>query len=366
MFGTESLSLDFLSPYNTNLPPELTPFYGSPAMTNRMFANYQCIALPTQPGLAATFNSHPNVGGLLAGGNFETSLIKLLNAHGYATYFLMSGPETFLNDGVVFRQMGFQHVIGSQTWLKDPRFAPFVNDRGLMDRQLFKIALDLLDQNRDKKIFIDVMSGDTHSPYPREDYGSLQYPPTPACVSRLTSDPQARAILTDIFRHDYDIGLAVQGIQDRNLLTTNMLVILTADHNFPHGEALDKIPGYPKTPFSRIPLVFLSGQPLPPPAGLRQLHSQLDFAPSIVHLLGWPVPEGWWGKSVFESTVDAPALSKIGRNLVVTPLDGPRQVVSLDHPNGAAEKGLVKLFLSVYTNSPPAGAAGAGSQVDLP
>ena len=51
--------------------------------------------------------------------------------------------------------------------------APFVNERGLMDRELFKIAVDLLVQNRDKKIFIDVMSGDTHSPYPREDYGSL-------------------------------------------------------------------------------------------------------------------------------------------------------------------------------------------------
>ena len=67
MFGIESLSLDFLSPYNTNLPPELTPFYASPAMTSRMFVNYQCIALPTQPGLAVTFNSHPNVGGLAGG-----------------------------------------------------------------------------------------------------------------------------------------------------------------------------------------------------------------------------------------------------------------------------------------------------------
>jgi hypothetical protein len=368
MFSTESLSLDFLSPYNTNLPPELTPFYGSPAMTSRMFVNYQCTALPTQPGLAATFNSHPNVGGLLAGGNFEASLIKLLNAHGYATYFLMSGPETFLNDGVVFKQMGFQHVIGSQTWLNDPRYAPFVNDRGLMDRALFKIAVDLLEQNRDKKIFIDVMTGDTHSPYPREDYGSLQYPPTPDSVLRLTADPQARAILTGIFRHDYDIGQAVQEIQGRNLLTTNTLVILTADHNFPHGEVLDKIPGYPKNFLSRIPLAFLSGQPLPPPDDLRQIHSQLDFAPSIVHLLGWPVPDGWWGESVFELAYDAPSISKIGRNLMLTPLDGPRQIISLDHPNGEAEKALVKLFSSIYTNSPPAGttAAGDGLQTNSP
>src|SRR5208283_4906031 len=107
---------------------------------------------------------------------------------------------------------------------------------------------------------------------------------------------------------------------------------------------------------------------LPPPDGLRQLHSQLDFAPSVVHLLGWPVPEGWWGESVFDSAFSAPSISNIGRKLIVTPLDGSQQSVSLDHPNGAAEKGLVKLFLSVYTNSPPAGAAavGAGSRVNSP
>jgi hypothetical protein len=131
---------------------------------------------------------------------------------------------------------------------------------------------------------------------------------------------------------------------------------------------LDQIPGYPQSLLSRIPLAFFSGQPLPPPDGFRQLHSQLDFAPSIVHLLGWPVPEGWWGESMFDSTFDAPSISKIGRNLIVSPLDGPQQVISLDHPNGAAEKGLVKLFLSVYTNSPPAGAAdgAGGSQVNSP
>jgi phosphoglycerol transferase MdoB-like AlkP superfamily enzyme len=329
-----------------------------------MFLNYQCIAAPTQPGLAVTYNSHPNVDGLLAGGSFETSLVKLLNAHGYTTYFLMASADTFMNDNLVFKQMGFQHVIGSQMWLKDPRFAPFVNERGLMDRELFKIAVNLLDQNRDKKIFIDVMSGDTHSPYPREDYGSLQYPPTPASVTALTRDPQARAILTGIFRHDYDIGQAIQEIQNRNLLTANTLVIVTADHNYPHGEALDRIPGYPQSPYSRIPLAFLSGQLLPPPDGFRQHHSQLDFAPSIVHLLGWPVPEGWWGESVFNSTFNSPTISKSGNDIVVTSLDGLRQVVSTDHPNGTAEHGLVKLFSSVYTNAPPAETGGAGLPVN--
>lgn len=365
VFAVESLSFDFLAPYNTNLPPELTPFYASPLITNRMFPDYQCVAGPTQPGLAATYNSHPNTDGILAEAGFESSVIKLLNAHGYETYMLMSSPDTFLGDNEVFKRMGFQHVLGSQTWLQNPDFAPFINDRGLMDRVLYKIALDLLDQNRGRKIFIHIQTGDTHSPYPRSDYGSLQYPPTPACVARLTADPQDRAILASVFRHDFDTGNAIAEMRARDLLTTNTLVILTADHNFPHGEALDRIPGYPSRELSRIPLVFLSGQPLPQPGRREQVHSQLDFAPTLAHLLGWPVPDGWWGQSLFASGAGAPVVEKIGGNLIVMPLDGPQRMVSLDHPNGAAEKGLVGLFFNVYTNTPPAG-VDAGPSANVP
>ena len=104
MFGTESLSLDFLSPYNTNLPPDLTPFYGS--LTNSMFVNYQCVALPTQPGLAVTFNSHPNVGGLLMS-EYENSLIKYLDAQGYDTYFLIERPGDISQQQCDFQKNGF-------------------------------------------------------------------------------------------------------------------------------------------------------------------------------------------------------------------------------------------------------------------
>jgi hypothetical protein len=357
MFGTESLSLDFLSPYNTDLPPELTPFYAS--LSNSMFVNYQCIALPTQPGLAVTYNSHPNVGGLLTS-EFENSLIKYLDSMGYETYFLMSGPETFLSDGVTFKKMGFQHVIGSQTWLKDPRLAPFVQDRGLMDQMLYNEALDYMEANRDKKIFIQIMNGDTHSPIPRTYYGTLQYPPTPASVEKIT-DPDVRDTLAAIFRHDYDVGQTIKKMRERNLLTEDTLVIFTADHNFPHGVMLNKIPGYPDTFFSRLPLAFISGQTLPS-ADLRQPLTQLDFAPTIVHLLGLPVPPGWWGDSIFSPDQNSPSISKFGRNLtVIPPGGGPRQLVPLDHPKNPAEKDLVTIFNTVYTDAPPLGAVSSGA-----
>jgi hypothetical protein len=363
MFGTESLSLDFLAPYNTSLPADLTPFYGS--LTNSMFLNYQCVALPTQPGLAVTFNSHPNVGGLLTS-DYETSLIKYLDAQGYDTYFLMSGPETFLGDNVVFKKMGFRHVIGSQTWLKDPRLAPFVQDRGLMDQMLYNEALDYMEVNRGKKIFIQIMSCDTHPPVMRDYYGTLQYPPLPASLEKFT-DPDVRATLSAIFRNDYDVGQTVKKMRERNLLTEDTLVIITADHNCPHNVGLNKIPGYPDTFFSRLPLAFISGQPLPA-ADLRQPLSQLDFAPTIVHLLGLPVPPGWWGESIFDPVLNSPAISKFGRNLNIIPPDGgPRQRVSMDYPKNAAEKELVTIFNTIYTDTPPFGIVSPGDlQTNLP
>jgi hypothetical protein len=357
MFGTESLSLDFLAPYNKSLPPDLTPFYGS--LTNGMYLNYQCVALPTQPGLAVTYNSHPNSGGLLVS-EYETSMIKYLDAQGFDTYFLMSGPETFLGDNVIFKKMGFHHVIGSQTWLKDPNLEPFIQDRGLMDQMLYNKVLDYMAANRDKKIFIQIMNCDTHSPDTRSYYGTLQYPPLPASLEK-TADPDVRALLASIFKHDYDVGQTIKKMRDRNLLTENTLVIFTADHNFPHCAKLARVPGYRDSFFTRLPLAFLSGQPLPH-ADLHLICSQLDFAPTVFHLLGLPIPEGWWGESAYAPIQKAPAVAKDGGRLIVYPQDGgPQQIVSINHPQNAAEKDLVTMFNSVYTNAPASEAVSAGA-----
>jgi hypothetical protein len=363
MFGTESLSLDFLAPYNKSLPPDLTPFYGS--LTNSMYLNYQCVALPTQPGLAVTYNSHPNSGGLLMSG-YETSLIKYLDAQGFDTYFLMSGPETFLGDNVIFKKMGFQHVIGSQTWLKDPNLEPFIQDRGLMDQMLYDKVLDYMAANRDKKIFIQIMNCDTHSTDTRSYYGTLQYPPLPASLEKI-ADPEVRALLTSIFKHDYDVGQTMKKMRDRNLLTEDTLVIITADHNFPRCGKLNQIPGYRDTFFTRLPLAFLSGQPLPH-ANLRLVCSQLDFAPTLFNLLGLPIPDGWWGESVFTPIQKAPGIAKTSRRLIVYPQDGgPEQIVSMNHPQNAAEKDLVTMFNSIYTNALPVGTVPPGaSQTNAP
>jgi hypothetical protein len=357
VFATESLSLDFLSPYNTNLPPEITPFYGSTAVTQAMFVNYRTVALPTQPGLAVTYNSHPNVRALLVGKS-DLSLVKLLNAQGYETYVLMSCSETFLNNKAFFTKLGFQHILGVETWEKDPKMLPFIENRGLMDRALYDAAVNLLAQNLDKKIYIHVCNVDTHGPTPREYFGSLEYPPVPSGVERSVqdsaggSDGQARAILGGIFRHDYDIGLTIHRLQERNLVTDDTLVVVTADHNFPPAKALNDIRGYPGAVFNRIPLAFFSGQSLPK-VDQGRLCCQLDFAPTLAHLLGLPIPQGWWGESLFETNRTAPYVTRFNDKLSVTMDAGATTTsISISHPADSSESNLITLFQSLYVDPP--------------
>jgi hypothetical protein len=351
VFATESLSLDFLAPYNTNLPPELTPFYSSSEVNEAMFTDYKTIGLPTQPGLAVTYNSHPNVRGLLMGDD-ELSLAKLLDANGYDTYVLMPGSETFLNNKAFFTRLGFHHVLGLEQWETDPQLQPFIVGRGMMDRALYDQVLKILSENRDKKIYIHVVNTDTHGPLPRTEYGSLDYPPTPACIQQIArrGDANAEAILTGIFRHDYDIGLTVNRMKQMNLLGEDTLVVLTADHNFPPTKALQDIPGYPSSFFCRIPIAFLSGQTLPKP-WRDEPSSQLDFAPTMAHLLNLPVPPGWWGDSLFTTNQVSPYVIRFNDKLsigvepaVIT------STLSFDRPVNESESNLLDLFQSVYVD----------------
>jgi hypothetical protein len=357
VFATESLSLDFLAPYNTNLPPDISRFYGSSAVTQAMFLNYQCVSIPTQPGLTVTYNSHPNARALLMGDS-KLSLVKLLDAAGYDTYVLMPGSETFLGNRNFFTKLGFRHVIGLETLEKDPAIMPFVEGRGVMDRAIYDIALKLLSQNRDKKIYLHIMNTDTHGPVPRDYFGSLQYPPIPADIAASVkdvpgeSDDLARAILQEIFHHDYDVGLTIQRMRDQNLLGDDALVVLTADHAFPRSKALNDIPGFPAEVFCRLPLAFFSGQPLPK-VDRNEFCSQLDFAPSIAHLLRLQIPQGWWGDSVFDANHTAPYVMRFNDKLSITTNTGaPVQSISISHPATQTESNLVEIFNSLYLDGP--------------
>jgi hypothetical protein len=343
VFAVESLSLDFLAPYNAHLTPEISPFYGSAEIRQAMFTNYQTIALPTRRGISAMYCSHPNGAALLVGGS-ELSLIKLLKHQGYRTIMWKSSSETFQNEHIIFPRLGFEDHWGVETWERSSTNRPYIEGRGLMDRVLFDKVLSLMEEYRGKKLFLHIISQDTHSPNPREFYGSLDYPPDPPSISRIAS-PEAAAVVRGVFRHDYDLGLTIQKMRARGLLTEDTLVVLTADHNYPQAIYLQTVPGFPNAYYSRITLAFLSGQALPQ-ADRYRLRTQLDFAPTLLHLLNLPIPAGYWGTSVF-TDLHSTSVSELYDRLTVEHR-GEQRVISIASPEGPEAAGLIDLYRKVY------------------
>jgi hypothetical protein len=343
VFGTESLSLDFLAPYNGSLPVELTPFYASEASQRGMFTNYWSGAVLTHPAILVTYLSHPNPLAFEAGAA-EWSLPCLLRKEGYRTVFLRSASEKFNAEDRLWRRLGFDEIVGAETHYKNPEYRSYIEGWGLMDRLLYRRLGELMRTASHEKLFIHVAGTDTHSPSGRSYYGDLRYPSAPLWLETVSHRP-AKDWLRAVFRHDYDLGQAVDELRRSDLLGEDVLLVISADHGFPRSSMVRGIPGYPGQELSRLPLLLLSGQRLPA-AERGGLHSQLDLAPTILHLMGIPVPVGYWGESLFLRAKRNPAVAMLGRQLIIRHA-GPTGSSVLDVRTNAAGPGLVRLVRTV-------------------
>jgi hypothetical protein len=334
----ESLSLDLLPAGNESLPQQPSGFYSRPEIQGRIFTNVHTTALPTMPGLAVTFNSHPNPKIPLAG-RHQNSFVRLLAGHGYTTVFLRSASVHYGVGHSFFEQAGFQRQIGREDFQREAALRPHIAGWGLNDRLLFDRLVSLLHETVGQRVFITVLGVDTHLPLGRDDYGDLEYPPLP----ELTGvSPASARLLRSVYRHEFDIGRLFDRLRDEGLWNDDLLVILSADHGAVQGEGVLGVPGYPRASLARIPLLFLTPQSLPP-VPQDALASQLDLAPTLFHLLNFPIPEGWWGDSLFNFARRPQAIGVFGQTVFIRTLDRSRRI-SLDRPKGERKERFVELF----------------------
>lgn len=290
----ESLSSFFLKSCNPQLPGTATPFLDSPQIAASFFRNHRTSAQPTKPALAVTFCSLPNPR-VVVFARFPQAFIGVMRDHGWRTAFFSSASKYFANKERDCTDAGVQHFFGSEALSEDPHDAKYRLNWGICDRILYQRAGDYLAKHRDEPTFVIVEGADTHVPDGRTDYGDLKYPPTPEWIDR---EPMS-GFLQSVFRMDYDLSVFVGRLKAEKLLDEDTLVILTADHCFLASPILNSLPGTSSSPFERIPLVVLSGRKLPP-ADRNRPTSQLDIAPSLLHLLGLPIPQGYWGRTIFD------------------------------------------------------------------
>ena len=149
---------------------------------------------------------------------------------------------------------------------------------------------------------------------------------------------------------DYDLEQFVKGMKEAGLLDEDTLLIITADHCFPASPILESLLGTSNSAFERIPLVVLSSRTLPP-ADRNRATSQLDVAPSLLHLLGLPIPQGYWGKSIFDPRPNATPFVGIFRDKVLIENQQLSESFDLYHPETALQKSL-GILLRVWYRCP--------------
>jgi len=235
------------------------------------------------------------------------TLAEVLSAQGFAT-------AGFVDGGYVHGSYGFRQ--GFDTY-DDDRSRRSVHGM----RHLAPRAVQWLEQQHGRDVFLFVHTFDPHSPYdsaPPEILQRFRSRPAPDgeddhALHFLSRFEQQRRVLGDYRRmsellNDYDAGIHVadEGLGllldalSRSGRADDALIVVTSDH----GESFfdcELHVGHGLLPSDaelRIPLVVR----FPDGAGAGTRHAELtglvDLAPTVLEALGFPVPPQWQGESL--------------------------------------------------------------------
>ena len=341
---TESLSLDALPCYNKKIEGSYAGrFFCRKEITEKTFTNLTTSGSPTLQGLTVTFNSHPNYNIQEITGQ-KNSFPKILEKHGFKSVFIRSASKFFANENLVFQNMGFSEIIGREDFFEKEEFKKYIYNWGLEDRILYEQALEYLKENKDKKLFLAILGTDTHPPYGQVKYKYLEYPQPPKIKN--IEEKKVRLWLTSVDRMDFDIAAFLDNLEKEGLFDESTLIVIASDHSCPLNNVSSKIPGHPKNNLARIPLIFLSKNPLPE-TDFAEKASQLDIAPTIFHLLGIEKPLGWWGRSLF-SQENPPFSAGFDKNFLYYSNSSGAKTINTEKPSDQSEEKILDVFSTVF------------------
>lgn len=339
LIATESLSAKYLHTFNPLIPPAASQVYDA------LFAGYpsatlHTVTLSTLYGLTVMFSSHP-FAQLSYQNGYPLSFVRQLKEHGFNTAFLRGANENYMDENLLFNQAGFDVVRGSRFFADQPDYTEFIDWWGLTDRKLYQYAAEYLQERKDQKTFLTLLTVDTHVPLGRDDYLAQQYPQIDSEFYDRPTMPRAFA------QGGYDLQLFMQDLDRRGLMDDDTLLIVTGDHPSFSNTPTNKLFKPYKPVFDRIPFMIVTRRPLQKPLVRGELVSQLDIAPTVLDLLNLPQQKGFFGHSLFE---DAPrAIFDVKEDYVVVTTDKERRVVALNSRNAEDQK-IIRLITTFWTS----------------
>lgn len=344
LITTEALSNKFSNMVNPAIPPAAS------AVIDNLKKNYPNVSLKpttisTLYGLSVIFSGHANPE-LMFENEYPLSFVKILKDNGFKTAFIRGANEHYMNEDVLFKQAGFSEVYGADYFSKTP-YKDKIAWWGLMDRSLFDFTINYLKENRDQKVFIDILNVDTHVPSGRTDYLGQTYPPLnlegidPKIAAAYDRPNMARAFRN----YDYELGLFIENLQKENLLDEDTLLIVTADHPFYANLDIGPLVKNYQKNFEEVPFILITKNKIEEVLTTDKNASQQDIAPTILGLAGQKTPQNMMGRSLFENTPER-SVFELKNNYVIVQSKGQKQIISKNakEPN---QKALIKLLTSV-------------------
>lgn len=280
LISVESLSAEYLGSHGDTrgLTPNLDRIAAAGYRFEKIFATGTrtvrglealSVGLPPLPGQSVV--RRPNNAHL-------ASLGEHFEQHGFDPLFVYGGYGYFDNMNDYFAANDYR-VIDRTDFLAES--IVFENIWGVADESLFANALRAFDQSAagGKPFFSHIMTTSNHRPFTYPD-GRIDIP-----------SPGGRS--GAVKYSDHAIGLFIEKAREKPWFKDTLFVI-TADH-------CASVAGKTRLPVAKyhIPLIFYAPDLLRPGAQ-SAMASQIDVAPTLLHVLGLPGREGFFGTSLFD------------------------------------------------------------------
>lgn len=321
LIASESLSNKYMHHFNLNIPPDAS------APLDKLYEEYPSaslkhVTLSTLYGLSVIFTSHPFV--RLAYENaYPFSLVQTVRDNGFHTAFLRGANETYMDENVLFKQAGFDEVIGATYFNTREDYKKYVNWWGLLDRKLFDYAVEYLRIHKNEPTFITLLTVDSHVPLGRLDYLDEEYREINERFYDTPTLPRAFA------RFGQDVERFLNNLTQQGLFDDDTLVLIMPDHpsysNTPTNALFKPFQSY----FDNLPFIIVTKEKITAPVANDDLLSQLDIAPTILDLLNMDIPRGMFGHSIFD-TKAARTVFDIKEDYAVVTTQFGQQVIPLN------------------------------------
>ena len=285
--------------------PSFTPNFDALAREGLLFRNFYANGSQTVRGemsLLCSFYDHYGGSPLYVRcpALRMRSVPEILRDHGYRTMWISSYTASFHNKENFLRCHGIDEIHDDRGL---PPGLPTIN-WGAPDEELFKYATRILDRQASegcgssgRPFFAQIMTLTNHwpfaGPYPTNDQ-------TPAvCRDKLYTD-----FTRGIYYTDYAVGRFIESVRDKPWFE-NTIFVFTSDHGvwlYPDELGLNAI--QKQEAYFRMPMLFYAPGMIETGV-IEAVTSQVDFAPTILDLLGIRSRQSFVGRSAFDPADDS-------------------------------------------------------------